>query len=220
MHANQVRAAAERLIQADLLGWERVASLQSLGVSPNFNEVALDSTRAYEDVFVAGLSLRHFNFCLKDYSFVQLSAYGGGLRFAFFPNPFVFDSDLVELIDDPSDFGAFELDELSATAARSPIRFDMSPNAYVPCQHPYAHVHLGHGELGRLACRRILSPESFVLIVMKLFYPDAWNDFGCEIDAAGFGNSLDSRLATLLGAETVLTQAQFSAQEERLFALR
>lgn len=216
-----IKRAAEFLVEIGLLDWDRVARLSSLPVSSAFNEVALDASARYEEVFIAGLKLRQFNFCLNDYSYFQLSSTGDSLRFCFYPNPFIMSDELVELIEDPADFNAFDLAELIATNRRSPVRYDLAPGAHVPCQHPYAHFHFGHGELGRLAARRVLSADCFCLIVTKLFYPDKWDTYALSRpDDQGFENKLDRYLAKLIEMCALLDSERFTATESRLLHVR
>lgn len=211
-----IRRAVQVLVDLGLCSWDRIASLGSLGVSTAFNNVALDPASTYEEVFVSGLKLRHFNACLADYSYFQLSQ-GAGARWAFYPNPFRAASDLAELIDDPTDFGAFELSELTATASRSALRYDLAPDAYVPCRHGYAHLHFGHGEVGRITCGRRLSAESFCLLVSRIYFPEAWAGFDVEAAPAGMDpkNRMDSRLMDALRG-TGFGDAEFSQLEALL----
>ena len=213
----EIRSAIGALIDLDLTDWGRVASLASLGVSARFNSVALDSASTYEDVFVAGLQLRHFSVCLRDFSYFQLSEERNFSRLAFYPNPFLLPDHLLELIDDPTDFEAFEIDELKATGSRSPIRFDLSPGAYQACLHPYAHLHLGHGELGRLACSRVLTSEAFCLFVAKLFYPEQWATKSLDHENNfGFANLFDQRFADRFAAAVRVGEDSFSRAEASL----
>lgn len=215
-----IRGAVDVLIDLGLLEWGRVASLQPLGINQDFNRICLSSEANYEEVYKTGLSLRHFNFCLFDHSYFQLSNMGGSLRLAYYPNPFVDPYGLLELIDDPLDFDAFEIDELRATAGRAPVRFDLSPSQYRNVVHPYAHFHLGHGELGRLPSRRNYCAYSFVLLIIRLYYPEAWSSKDCGADAQGYTNSLDAQLASKLATNGLIGAEYFSALEERLVHVR
>ncbi|WP_078562926.1 DUF2290 domain-containing protein [Xanthomonas axonopodis] len=215
-----IRSAADTLIALDLLDWGRVASLRSLGVSQSFNAVCLSNESTYEEVFVAGLSLRHFNFCLFDHSYFQLSSTNRGSRLAYYPNPFIDPDGLLELIEDPVDFDAFELNELRATAGKGPLRFDISPEQYVDINHPYAHFHLGHGELGRLSSRRRYCPHTFIMLVARLYYPEAWSKMNCQPDANGFRNSFDAKFVARLTANGLIEDQYFSRAEECLVHVR
>ncbi len=218
--SREIRAAVQVLIDLHIASWDRVASLASLQVSKEFNKVSLDPRATYEEVFLAGLKSRYFSVCFNDFSFLQISLNGNGRRLAFYPNPFLFDDELVELIEDPTDFDAYELEELKATASRSPIRLDVDPEAHSPCWHPYSHLHIGHGELGRLACRRVLSPKSFALLVARSFYPEEWRSRdGYGPDQAGFTNEADAWLSASLQNDLLLEAPNFTEVERRLFHL-
>ena len=41
-------------------------------------------------------------------------------------------------------------------------------------QHPAAHIHLGVDSPIRLSCKYKLKPMSFILFVLRQFYPDEW----------------------------------------------
>jgi hypothetical protein len=218
--ALSVRQAVELFIKADLLSWDRVANLQSLRPNGEFNQVALDGTIGYEEVYLTGLSLRYFNFVISDQSYFQFSEVGRSLRFAYYPNPFTNSDALLELADDPLDFDSIDLTQLKATAGRSPLRFDVAPEQYVAISHPYAHFHLGHGELGRLGSSRIYCPVTFCLLVMRLYYPEEWARFDVEVAGNGFTNEFDSRLAALLLGNGFVNVAHFCDEESRITHLR
>jgi hypothetical protein len=55
----------------------------------------------------------------------------------------------------------------------TPIRFDFSPEQYGAC-HPAAHIHFGYVSSVRLGTRRALSPEAFVLFVIRQYFPHVW----------------------------------------------
>jgi Uncharacterized conserved protein (DUF2290) len=56
----------------------------------------------------------------------------------------------------------------------TPIRFDYDPIAYRQGVHPIAHLHIGLDNDVRIAVSRCLSPESFLLFVMRQLYPQCW----------------------------------------------
>jgi hypothetical protein len=56
----------------------------------------------------------------------------------------------------------------------TPIRYDLSPGLYECGVHPAAHLHIGMDNSIRIAVRRLMSPVSFVLFVLRQMYPDAW----------------------------------------------
>ena len=214
--SREVHAAADALIAADILSWDRVATLRSLPVSPEFNAVALDLSSSYEQVYLKGLSLRHYNFLLNDQSFIQLSTSAQGMRFAYYPNPFTDPDGLLERLDDPLDFDAISISSLGATAGRAPLRYDYAEGQYVELLHPCAHFHLGHGELGRLAAKRIFCSVSFCLLVLRLYYPVEWGEFSVDpATEAGYSNSIDENLHNILVRNGLVNAALFSSVESR-----
>ena len=216
-----IRRAVDLLIEAGLLDWGRVTSLQSLSPNVDFNKVALDSQVAYERVYLAGLSLRYYNLILEDQSYLQFSISQGVSRFAYYPNPFTDPNGLLELLEDPVDFNLFDISELEATAGRSPLRFDLAPGQYVALRHPYAHFHLGHGELGRLASRRVFCPLTFSMLVVRLYYPSAWSGFDFDsADLNGFTNKLDAKFSAELTNNGEVSSAYFTRSESKVAHLK
>ena len=57
----------------------------------------------------------------------------------------------------------------------TPIRFDFDQPAYRSGTHPLAHVHIGLENSVRMGLRRVMSPVSFCLFVMRQMYPDCWH---------------------------------------------
>lgn len=55
-----------------------------------------------------------------------------------------------------------------------PIRYDCDPVAYEEGVHPHAHLHFGLENNVRLGMQRLLTPEAFVLFVMRQMYPQCW----------------------------------------------
>ena len=58
--------------------------------------------------------------------------------------------------------------------ATTPVRFDYDPKAYREGLHPAAHVHVGYRSNVRVATERLLSPMSFILLILRQCYPDHW----------------------------------------------
>lgn len=71
---------------------------------------------------------------------------------------------------------AFE-EERQVAALReavTPLRYEFSPGQYTEGVHPASHLHVGIENEIRFACRRVLNPMSFVLLVVRQVYPDVW----------------------------------------------
>ena len=56
----------------------------------------------------------------------------------------------------------------------TPIRYDYEPLLYRPGLHPAGHLHFGVRNEIRLSVRKILTPVSFVLFIIRNFYPIKW----------------------------------------------
>lgn len=71
---------------------------------------------------------------------------------------------------------AFEEERRSAMLrdAVTPLRYEFSPKQYVEGVHPASHLHVGISNEFRFACRRILNPMSFIMLVLRQAYPDIW----------------------------------------------
>ena len=71
---------------------------------------------------------------------------------------------------------AFEEERKNAALrdAVTPLRYEFSPRDYTEGVHPASHLHVGISNEIRFACRRMLNPMSFVLLVMRQAYPELW----------------------------------------------
>jgi hypothetical protein len=130
-------------------------------------------------------SIRQDRFCIKlgDGSLIQFREVAKP-AFAFLESPM----NVVSLADFARSLGAtraaekyrfqVQYDEYVATAEAkdhvSPIRFEYDLEAYESGKHPIAHVHIGCENDIRIAVDKILTPASFVFLVLRLHYPDAW----------------------------------------------
>jgi hypothetical protein len=71
----------------------------------------------------------------------------------------------------------YELLEPELKERVTPIRYDFSPSEYTEGVHPASHVHFGHRSEVRIGTRRILRPISFVLLILRQYYPAHWRLF-------------------------------------------
>jgi hypothetical protein len=56
----------------------------------------------------------------------------------------------------------------------TPLRYDYEPELYRVGVHPAGHIHFGLNNEIRVCTRRIFSPLSFTLFVMRQYYPKNW----------------------------------------------
>lgn len=57
----------------------------------------------------------------------------------------------------------------------TPIRYDFTPDLYTEGRHPASHIHFGHQNEIRIGTKYILKPLSFLLLILRQHYPNAWN---------------------------------------------
>jgi len=88
-------------------------------------------------------------------------------RLGFFPSP-----TLPTLEEAPELYRYDELygDILSKQIVRFPIRFDFDPKNYRPRYHPHSHLTLGQFENCRIPVTHAVSPNGFLLFVLRNFY--------------------------------------------------
>lgn len=202
--------AAWNLVQRCGIGKSFINS-QSLGVNAQFNAVALDSERSYEEVYRAGLSLSHYNFMLIDYAFFQFSHQGNdSWRLVYYPNPAISGvrSALRELeaIEQAEQSGALtesEADELIASLpTRSDIpvvRFDLAPQQYKEALHPAAHFHIGHHADNRWPCANKIGPRAFSALLIRTYYSEYWERFSRFYDSSiSRDNCIDEEFSRIL----------------------
>ena len=161
-----------------------------VSVSEEFKKIALSEKSTYEELYLSGLSGSNYNIILADYSFMQFGGRSSeNLRYAYYPNPFLGASrnaiaELTELrtyVDE----GVLDFDEylhrvsdLRYSQHPPLLRYENAPDQYVDLIHPSSHLHIGHHAQNRWPVRRVLTPDAFTLLILKLFYADFWNESG------------------------------------------
>ena len=186
-----------------------VSSLVSLPVSKGFNEVALNVETTYAQIYRAAVSLSQYNVMLNDYAVFQFSWDSNtSWRLAYLPNPWLSGVDAAQKI--VSDWETLEslgelnsedvtslLDELPYYGSIPPLRFEYSTAQYREISHPAAHLHIGRHIENRWALSRPLDPLTFIMTVLRLYYPAQWNPHS-SFYGGREENCLDRRLATEL----------------------
>ena len=164
---------------------ETIGSGSALGVDRRFRDLLFSSDAHYNEIYLAGLELRHFNILLTDYSFFQYSVTGErSVRFAYYPNPFLsvvnweLDIDRLRELEEAELITHEEflvlVDERRSDNRAAPIRYENAPQDRKPFSHPTSHFHIGHGVAGRWALARRLTPLAFTLLVLKHYFPAHW----------------------------------------------
>jgi hypothetical protein len=220
-----IRASHSFCSSIELL--ENSIYLTSLPRSAEFNKLSLTSLN-YNSIFESGLSLSHFNFLFKDLAYFQFSHDSNQeWALAYYPNPRISGCPeaLLEYQEmrDAVEAGELGEDDFSALASGLQIgnyipriRFEYSERQYRPVRHPGAHFHIGMSGEDRWCSSRKLSPLTFVLLIVKQYYPDAWwarSRFALEeadqVVPANVSGCLDERLLRSIqsdGVSHILTE--------------
>jgi len=189
--------------------------------SSEFRKLALTPATPYRNLFLCGLRNSDYNCLLTDYSYLQFTFIGQDhYRFAYYPTPFANSESLGEY-DQLLNAGVITFEEYSdalsdqsCEVTKPLIRFELDYKAYVRLLHPAAHFHIGmHSENRWPVCRR-LTPRSFSLLVVKLYYGSDWADGVLPQDADGFNNRYDQFLVAEK-ADCKLIQKDFFHDHER-----
>jgi len=145
---------------------------------------------SYKEVWEKCYENRYFHFLLSDYSMLLFRIdYNGtmNLSYSFIDCPITIISytdfllrigETVENVGDT--YYQFYEEELAMSPSKEsvvPLRYDYDENGYRSGVHPVSHFHFGHESNIRLGTELILQPVSFVLFVLRQFYPNIWTDF-------------------------------------------
>lgn len=168
---------------------EVTVNISRLKINVGFNEVALSPESNYESIYRSALSLNHFNVQLTDYALFQFSWDSqASWRLAYYPNPWISGvasalsklSELKEMLEAGA-INSEEFMELLSTdfqlhQAVPMFRYEYSESQYVPVTHPAGHFHIGTFGQDRWAWSRKLSPKSFTMLIVRMYYPEVWLD--------------------------------------------
>jgi hypothetical protein len=204
---------------------ELTTNLSSLDVNPAFNEIALKPTAKYEDIYKAALSLRQFNIQLKDFSLFQFSwTSETEWRLAYYPNPWITgvpsaNEKLNELkgfleagVINTEEFLDEISDDFEYYQSVPMFRFEYSERQYKAVVHPASHFHIGTQGLDRWAWWRKLSPLSFSMMMIRMYYPDTWLK-RCSFHDETVENCWEHKLNEVLAGDGV--SLEFSDIEAR-----
>jgi hypothetical protein len=207
---------------------ESFAVPTSLNASDEFIQLARSRSTTYEELYLLGLETGQNNIVLADYAYLQFSRTNDGLRYAYYPNPFLTTSrasvaELAELREYVEE-GVIELEEFLHRVAelrhsQHPplVRYEYAPDQYVELRHPSAHFHLGHHSENRFAAKRILSPAAFGSLFLKLFYSDYWVGVAPIPQRDGTQADLDDLLIKYKRECQILPDDLFSVKEAAQF---
>lgn len=130
----------------------------------------------YVEKYILYYKKKYYSFLLNDLSIVGFETASSG--FFYFQVPFsnmeeylqLYDLNKTEYIHDLD----FMLDDLLPMQHPFYSRYDYAEEQYTEGRHPVAHIHLGVNTSMRVACQCKLQPMSFVLFVLRQFYPEKW----------------------------------------------
>lgn len=138
----------------------------------------------YKEIYDSGIQGIEYNFLINDGSFFQFSKNDQGLRYAYYPTPYNYDSNhkgvrtLIELMSE-GEFKDQEIDQLVSeyeyTLDIPFIRYDLSYDDYCERFHPAAHLHVGLFVENRWPVKRVLTPFSFLLKILSIYYIEWWS---------------------------------------------
>lgn len=214
---------------AKRLGFERsVGTLTSMNVDEDHRRIVLDPRSTYEAIYKSAASRAAYNFMMKDYAIFQFSWSGESeWRLAFLPNPWLtgVPSSLAELeaLERHVESGRLQHDDADSLlealpyhGAVPPIRFEYSRRQYREVVHPAAHFHIGRDGENRWASGVVLGPRVFMLLMMRLYYPDRWR-LCSRIYGAELGACLDEEMQRLV--DDARMSPDFTALERRAIHL-
>lgn len=156
--------------------------------SSKVKEVARYGT--HEEILNVIWETYSYDIILKDDSIFQYRKEGDDLRYCFMQNPkvkiswhdYLQKNDIKEEDLGPADFelcyGCYDNgdDETCYEYTDYPIylRYDVSGKQYQEGIHPYSHLHIGlHNEI-RFPVSKILTPDMFAQIAIRMTYPVDW----------------------------------------------
>ncbi len=161
----------------------------SLVVSDELKKISR-STLHYKDIYNRIAEYSEFNLMLMDRSCFQFFEKVNHLgqqevRYAYYPNPYKFAEFQKELKDcnellELQVITQEEYNQLICEATFThdipSVRYDYSPSQYDKKFHPASHFHIGfHGE-NRWPISRILTPYTFFLKILAMYYLDTWRN--------------------------------------------
>jgi hypothetical protein len=163
---------------------------------------------------------------LQDYAYFQFGRLDdASWRLGYFPNPWLSGvpaaQDLLQHWENLEEIGAFSheegtnlISEMPYTGAVPPIRFEYAPAQYRELVHPAAHFHIGRHDENRWPSSISLGPKAFVLIIAKLYYPEAWSRCS-TLHGAAVDQCVDDTLMSVMA--NVRAVDLFSEKEHRNF---
>lgn len=175
--------------------------LELLGITKTRNQIPqfppnpafLFKDKSYLDVYKICLSSYYYHFELSDGSLLQFRHEGIAplkLSYVYYESPYnilTFEDYIADAgwatVDDElvrKELVSMYEEDISSIANNSlkkhalEIRYDYGEATYTEGVHPVSHLHIGFKSNIRIGLKKILTPLSFVLFVVRQCYPDYW----------------------------------------------
>lgn len=168
----------------------------SLVVSDELKKISR-SSKYYKDIYNRIAEYSEFNLMLTDRSCFQFFEKRNNkgeqeVRYAYYPNPYKFAEfqkelrDCSELLEaniiTQEEYNQF-ICEATFTHDIPSIRYDYSPSQYDEYFHPASHFHIGFHSENRWPVSRVLTPYTFFLKILAMYYLDIWKNkfhYSCQ----------------------------------------
>jgi hypothetical protein len=160
--------------------------------SPLYQKVTvIDFKRlSYLEVWKKCYGEEFYDFCLYDDSLFQFRAISFkplNVHYSYYECPFLPHLSLDEfikqqqLVDQNADeyqlLRDYEFIIPIKKETVTPIRYDFDTSMYKEGLHPASHIHLGFLNEMRIGTKNILRPLSFILFILRQYYPAKWQEF-------------------------------------------
>ncbi|TYQ13103.1 UNVERIFIED_CONTAM: hypothetical protein Cloal_4152 [Acetivibrio alkalicellulosi] len=189
--------------------------------------IKISQKTEYDILYKTAMKYGDYDYILTDDSFFQFSCTlnnedleTGSIRYAYFQNPREYPTynDFLKengfSYHDCGDELLFEYEqEIAESKFRAviyPIRYDYDYKLYKPIHHAISHLHIGHESNIRITLSKIITPEKFVIFVLRNIYRKHWSK--------AFNNSQEFReLCMKCKLKCAEVKDMFFSEEEKNF---
>lgn len=186
---DSVNKAYSFLKHMSLVKEKNVAKMDQCS-SDKFSKIfkKMSKKERYIEIYKKGIEDNEYDILLIDSSFIQFSfdEEPGIIRYAYYPNPnqvksyeeFLnkeLESCVEEVGDTCRDLYEQYVEEQAELIQVTSFRYDYNTELYDDMVHSAAHFHFG-GEDIRVPCDRVLTPFSFVILVIHYYYGSKWKE--------------------------------------------
>ncbi len=184
--------------------------------SPRYPEGLASACRgkSYREIYEYLYKNQHYDMQLHDNSLVQYRKgrlFPNDLSYAYYESPFqtlTFAEFLEENVgiidsDEREEYRPEYEDYLSTCPLKesiTPIRYDFAPHQYHEGLHPASHLHFGHETEIRVGTKKILSPLSFTIFLIRQHYPDRYTVLKAQPEAVNWTKKVRADLVNVAGS--------------------